>query len=331
MLRPFDPFFKNAHLATLAAYFWKRPDSERRWPVKSVQYQTEPDVQVLVLSQRPEGEPRGELVLVHGLEGSSNAAYMRSMAYAALEAGYATHRMNFRSCGGSESLALTNYHSGQTSDVLHVIKERKRASGLPIFLAGYSLGGNVSLKLAGELGESGSNLLTGVCAVSTPIDLASCAQALGRFENYIYRDRFLACLTDKIRRRSQQAPHLYNPEHLKNVRTMYDFDDYYTAPMFGFGTADNYYKTQSSNQYLERIRVPTLVITAKNDPLIPFHVYDHPAFEENPYLRLIATEHGGHLGFVARRQPRFWLDVVVMNWMEQIKASPNKSAAGLVS
>ncbi len=106
------------------------------------------------------------------------------MAYAALEAGYATHRVNLRSCGGSESLALTNYHSGMTCDVLHILKERKRASGLPLFLAGFSLGGNLSLKLAGELGESGGELLAGVCAVSTPIDLASCAQAIGRMENY---------------------------------------------------------------------------------------------------------------------------------------------------
>lgn len=303
-------------------------------------------MKVLVLSQKPDGEPRGEIVLAHGLEGSSQAAYMRSMAYAALEAGYATHRMNFRSCGGSESLALSNYHSGLTCDVLHFLKHRKRMSGLPLFLAGYSLGGNVSLKLAGELGESGSDLLAGVCAVSTPIDLASCAQALGRFENYIYRDRFLACLKDKIRRRSAQAPHLYTAEHIKNVRTMYDFDDYYTAPWFGFGTADNYYKTQSSNQYLEKIRVPTLVITAKNDPLIPFHVYEHPAFRENPFLKLIATEYGGHLGYIARRSPkpgaRFWLDGVVLNWMDRVDTNlrecpresamdSNKSTAGLVS
>jgi uncharacterized protein len=317
-LQPFEPFFRNAHLSTLGAYYWRRPDSERRWPIESVKYQTEPEAQVLVHSQRPDGEPRGELVLVHGLEGSSNSGYMRSMAYAALEAGYATHRVNLRSCGGSESLALTNYHSGMTCDVLHILKERKRASGLPLFLAGFSLGGNLSLKLAGELGESGGELLAGVCAVSTPIDLASCAQALGRIENYLYHNRFLVCLRDKIRRRSKQAPHLYSAEHLKKVRTIYDFDDYYTAPAFGFGSADNYYRTQSSNQYLDKIRVPTLVITAQNDPLIPFHVYDHPAFSENKYLRLLAPEHGGHVGFVARREPRFWVDSVVLEWMQSV-------------
>jgi len=332
-LRPFQPFFRNPHLATFGAYFWRRPDSERRWPVQAVKYRTEPDVEVLVHSQWPTTkDPRGELVMVHGLEGSSAAGYTRSMAHAALEAGYATHRINLRSCGGSESLALSNYHSGQTSDVLHILRERKRASGLPLFLAGFSLGGNVSLKLAGELGEAGRELLAGVCAVSTPIDLALCAQAIGERQNFIYHWRFLACLTDKIRRRSRQAPHLYTTEHLKQVRTIYDFDDQYTARMFDFGSADNYYRTQSSNQFLEKIRVPTLVITAKDDPLIPFRMYDHPAFRENPHLQLVTTDHGGHIGFVARQRPRFWLDGVVLDWMEQLDttlrervASTNKS------
>lgn len=135
-MRPFEPFFKNSHLATLAGNFWSRPNSELKWPVQAVLYQTEPGVQVLVHTQHPIGDPRGELILVHGLEGSSQAGYARSMVYAALEAGYITHRFNLRSCGGTESLALSNYHSGQTSDVLHVLRERKRASGLPVFLAG---------------------------------------------------------------------------------------------------------------------------------------------------------------------------------------------------
>jgi predicted alpha/beta-fold hydrolase len=319
-LTPFNPLFRNPHLATIAGNFWKRPEISDRWPVEAVIYQTEPEVQVLVHTQRPSGEPRGELVLVHGLEGSSDAGYARSMSYAALSAGYVTHRVNLRSCGGTEALALTNYHSGQTSDVLHVIRERKRASGLPIYLTGFSLGGNVSLKLAGELGESGPELLAGVCAVSTPIDLASCATALGKRENFIYRDRFLTRLKEKIRTRHSQAPKIYTLEHLPKVRTIYDFDDYYTARLFGFGTAAEYYRTQSSNQFLEKIRVPTMVVTAKDDPLVPFEVYHHPAFASNPHLRLVAVEHGGHIGFISRTRPRFWLDGLVIDWLTEISA-----------
>ncbi len=328
MTQPFDPFFKNPHLSTMAGNFWSRPKSAGRWPVRRTTYRTELGVQVCADSQQPEGEPVGELVLVHGLEGSSEAGYARSMSYAALEAGYATHRVNLRSCGGTEALALSNYHSGQTSDVLFILRERKRVAKCPIFLAGFSLGGNVSLKLAGELGDAGQELLAGVCAVSTPIDLASCATALGKRENFVYAQRFLSRLKDKIRTRHRQAPEMYSIEELEKVRTIYDFDDYYTARLFGFGTADNYYRTQSSNQFLEKIRVPTLVITAKDDPLVPFSCYQHPAFKQNPYLRLIAVDHGGHLGFIARRRPRFWLDGVVLEWLEQIR---NKMPAGLVS
>jgi predicted alpha/beta-fold hydrolase len=322
-LIPFRPFFKNPHLATIAGNFWSRPKSHRRWPLHSTVFETEPNVKVLVHSQRPDGEARGEIIMVHGLEGSSNAGYARSLAYAALESGFAAHRMNLRSCGGTENLALSNYHSGQTSDVLHVLREIKRNATAPVYLCGFSLGGNVSLKLAGELGEAARELIAGLCAVSTPIDLAACATALGKRQNFIYDRRFLLALSGKIRRRARQAPDLYTIEHLKNIRTIYDFDDFYTARMFGFGTAANYYRTQSSNQFLERIRVPALAIVAKDDPLVPFEVYDHPAFRENPCLRLLAVEHGGHLGFIARGKPRFWLDAVIIDW---IKTLQNESA-----
>lgn len=308
--------FRNPHLATIAGNFWSRPKSELRWPVRAGRYCTEPDVEILVHSQFPDS-PRGEIVMVHGLEGSSDSGYARSMAHAALEAGYAAHRVNLRSCGGTESLALSNYHSGQTGDVLFFLRERRRESALPIFLAGYSLGGNVSLKLAGELGESARDLLAGVCAVSTPIDLASCAEALGKRENYLYAQRFLERLKEKIRVRNRQAPAIYTLDHLPKIRTIYDFDDYYTARLFGFGTAANYYRTQSSNQYLEKIRVPTLIVVAKDDPLVPFAVYDHPAFRQNPCLTLVAVEHGGHLGFLARHRPRFWLDSLLVDWIEK--------------
>jgi uncharacterized protein len=321
-MKPFHPFFKNPHLSTMAGNFWSRPNSARRWPVQPVVYETEPNVKILVHSQRPDALPRGEIVMVHGLEGSSNAGYARSLSYAALTAGYATHRVNLRSCGGTESLALSNYHSGQTGDVLHILREIRRTTTAPIYLCGFSLGGNVSLKLAGELGDEANKLLTAVCAVSTPIDLASCAEALGKRENFIYDWRFLLGLTRKIRRRARQAPDLYSVEHLEKIRTIADFDDFYTARMFNFGTAANYYRTQSSNQFLERIRIPTLVIVAKDDPLVPFEVYDHPAFRENPCLHLLAVDHGGHLGFVARSQPRFWLDGVILDWIDERERNP---------
>jgi hypothetical protein len=291
---------------------------DQRWPAEAALYRTEPEVQVLVHAQRPDGEAKGEIILVHGLEGSSASGYMQSMAYAALERGYATHRFNMRGCGGSESMAVTSYHAGQTSDLLYVLRERKRLSRVPLFLAGYSLGGNVVLKLAGELGAEARDLLAGVIAVSAPIELAAGVEALERRENHLYQARFVDRLKDRIRRKHLQAPEIYTLEHLPKIRTVVDFDNYYTAPLFGFGTAANYFRTQSSNQFLESIRTPTLMVHAKDDPLVPYRIYDHPALSQNPHLRLIAVDRGGHLGFLSRHPPRFWLDELTMDWVESL-------------
>ncbi len=315
-MRPFDPLFKNPHLSTIAGNFWSRPVSEPQWPSRAVVYETEPGVRVLVHVQQPAGAPRGHLVLVHGLEGSSDAGYARSMAHLALTRGWAAHRFNMRGCGGTDELSVTAYHAGQTSDLRTVLGRLREEGAGPIFLAGFSLGGNVVLKLAGELGEEARELIAGVCSVSAPIDLAACAEALREPRNFLYQRRFLDRLKERIRRRHQLAPEIYTLEHLPKIRTIIDFDDHYTARLFGFGTAANYFATQSSNQFLERIRVPALLVQAKDDPLIPFRVYEHPAFVTNPCLRLLAVEHGGHLGFLARKKPRFWLDEIVLDWME---------------
>ena len=315
----FQPLVRNPHLLTILGNFWPRKLDVQRFPVERRVIQTEPDVSVVVYSQRPSGEPRGQLVLVHGLEGSSDAGYKKSMTQHALEAGFAVHRFNMRSCGGTEELAKSNYHAGQTSDLLHVLRVLARESTAPLFAGGFSLGGNVVLKLAGELGERGPELLAGVVAVSTPIDLGRCVELLARPSNFVYERRFVTRLKERIRKRAQQHPELYDPSRLNEVRTVYQFDDWYTARYFGFGTADNYYGTQSSKNYLDAIRVPALVIQAKDDPMIPFEVYaSHPAFRTNPNLELIATEHGGHLGFLARGPERFWLDGVVLRWVGKI-------------
>ena len=318
LLLPFVPFFRNPHLATIAGNFWSRPGVDARWPPQLVHYDTEPGVQVLVVSHQPDSKPKGELVMVHGLEGSSDAGYERSMAAEALRRGFAVHRFNMRSCGGTDHLAPTAYHAGQTSDVLAFIRGRKQAGAGPIFLIGFSLGGNVVLKLAGESAQEASTLLAGVCGVSTPIDLAKCAHAIGLRQNFIYQRRFLIALKNRIRRRHLLAPDVYTLEHLPKVRSIVDFDDYYTSRLFGFGTAANYFRTQSCGQFLDRIQIPALLITAKDDPLVPFEIYSHPAFAANPNIRLITPEHGGHLGFLASRRPRFWLDGVVLDWMESL-------------
>lgn len=254
-------------------------------------------------------------MLLHGLEGSSNAGYFKSFAQDALLRGFGIHRSNMRTCGGTETLSETMYHSGLTSDTRFILEQIHRTRPGPLFLLGFSLGGNVALKLAGELGVN--NLLTGVCAVSTPIDLAACVRTLDRPSNRIYARRFLKRLKERIRLKTRLSPHLYSDEDLDAVTGIWEFDDRYTGPLFGFGNAENYYRTQSSRNFLDAIRTPSLVIHAKDDPLVPVSTYQHHAFAENPYLKLLLLEHGGHLGFLSREKPRFWLDGVVLDWMEQ--------------
>ena len=321
---PFVPFFRSAHLSTIASNFWKRPITIPLFPVTRRIYRTAPDVAVAVDEQTP-SDPIAHVLAIHGLEGSSNSGYLLSLSHELLHANIAIHRFNMRSCGGTEHLAKSNYHAGQTSDALAVLKEIRQTWDGPLFLVGFSLGGNVSLKLSGELGEEAIGFLDGVCSISNPLDLSACSDALEEPRNVIYENRFLKYLRARINRRHLQYPDLYDIKPLAKVRTIRQFDDAYTAKLFGFGTAANYFATQSSNQFLERIKIPTLLIQAKDDPLIPFRVYNHPAIKSNPKISLIATDHGGHVGFIARSQPRFWIDAHIRRWIEEVRNKSGRS------
>ena len=314
-MTPFDPLIRNAHLATIASNFWPRHRELEQFPERAVRYETEPGVAVLVHEQRPEGQCRGELVLVHGLEGSSAGGYMRSMAYTALRAGFAVHRVNIRGCGGTESWCRTLYHAGLTSDLHRILEEvGGRAEG-PILLMGYSLGGNVVLKLTAEGGPQRATV-----AVSTPLDLHACVRALGRPQCFLYQNRFINRMRERLRERARLYPEVFAPlaerAERERIRTVFDFDDRITAPFFGFGDAANYYATQSAVNYLGRVTTPVLLITAQDDPLVPFAIYGHPAIAANPRIELVAPRHGGHVSFLAKGKPRFWLDAAALGWLE---------------
>ncbi len=318
-MRPFRPYFRNPHLSTLAGNFWKRAIDEARFPTRAVLYETEPGTQVLIHENRPPGEALGEIFLHHGLEGSSASGYMISLAQCLLEAGFAVHRINMRSCGGSEALTPTLYHSGLTQDVRTILDRFRKEGRGPRFLIGFSLGGNVTLKFAGESGTSALDLVSGVCAVSTPIDLHACVRRLGAKENWIYERRFVRGLKARYRRRHLSHPDLFPLDGIESVHTVFDFDNTFTARAFQFGDAPNYYATQSALRFLHGIRVPTLMVQSKDDPMIPYDLFEGPEVRGNPNILLIPTDHGGHLGFIARDQPRFWLDPLLRDWILQVR------------
>ena len=312
---PFDPLFRNPHLQTIAGHYWRRPRELARFPAVRRLYRTEPGVQVMVVSQRPAGRAAGEIVMVHGLEGSADAGYMRSLSLAALRAGFAAHRFNMRTCGGTERLSNTLYHAGLTSDLLCVLRQFHAEGRRPAFLVGFSLGGNVVLKLAGEMGEGAWPLFRGVATVSTPLDLHACAVQIARPQNRIYHRRFVQRMRDRL-----CATGRYGTGNFAGLDSVVSIDDRITAPSFGFGNAVNYYRTQSAIRYLEEIRVPALLIQARDDTFVPFGVYESEALRSNAWIELMATRHGGHLGFIGRKPHRFWADRAIMEWVVEQSA-----------
>jgi predicted alpha/beta-fold hydrolase len=307
---PFHPFFRNPHAQTIAGHLWKRPAIDPRFPTEHRLFRTEPDVQVLVESNEPGGGRAGDVVLVHGLEGSGHSGYMLGLSVAALRAGFAAHRFNMRTCGGTERLCGTLYHAGLTSDLRTVLSRLRDEGRSPVFLVGFSLGGNVVLKLAGEMGASARNLFRGVCAVSTPLDLEACARHMAKPRNRFYEQRFARRMRARL-----CATGRYKERQFAGLRSIMAIDDRITAPSFGFSGASHYYRTQSAVGHLDAIRVPVLLLQSKDDTFIPFEVFDSPAVRSNPWIALVATDHGGHLGFIARKPRRFWAEETIMEWI----------------
>jgi uncharacterized protein len=294
---PFSPpsFLRNGHAMTIFAALY-----QRRFDLPSPQsrnFQTEPETTIQTLCHwQPQPRAHRTVILVHGLEGAADRHYMLGTAQKAWHAGCNVVRMNVRNCGGTEHLTPTLYHSGLTSDLRFVLMELIAKDQLPeICLIGFSMGGNHSLKLAGELGNEAPPQLKGVCAISPPIDLELCSRAIRETRNFIYDRRFLKSLKARMQIKHQHYPGIVDLQKLARARSLWDFDEIVTAPHFGFRDARDYYAQASSGPYLKKIRVPTLIIHAQDDPFIPFTPFAQlPPLE---FVRLLATQHGGHVGF----------------------------------
>jgi predicted alpha/beta-fold hydrolase len=240
------------------------------------------------------------LLLVHGLEGSSRSQYMLGNAARAWAAGWNIVRMNMRNCGGTEDLSPTLYHSGLSGDVAAVMRTFAAEKGLGAFaLVGYSMGGNLVLKSAGELGENPPDYLKAVVGVSPAMDLGVSADALHNLSNRVYEWKFLIGLRRRFRRKAELFPHIYSTLGLETIATLRQFDDQITARYSGFIGADDYYHRASSTRVAPQISVPTLVLHALDDPFIRMLPSTRAALLGNPRVRLIETAHGGHCAFLA--------------------------------
>jgi len=321
------PLFKNGHAQTIVACAWPRyltlPVSDA---VEDRLFEPEPNVRLLAHCHwQNERVMRPTLLLVHGLEGSSKSKYMLGTAEKAFRTGFNVVRLNLRNCGGTEHLTPTLYHSGMTGDLRAVVKELIKIDHLrSIFLIGFSMGGNMVLKLGGEDANALPREVSGFCAVSPSVDLSSCAEAVKFRSNWIYEQYFLRSLCRRLRIKHELYPELYDTSDLSLVHTIRDFDERYTAHHGGFKDADDYYKRASALPLIHRIARPTLIIHAQDDPFVPFEPLNNSAVVANPNISLLAPEHGGHVGFVADHvngEDRFWAENRIVEFCYLIKRS----------
>ncbi|MBI4400130.1 MAG: alpha/beta fold hydrolase [Nitrospirae bacterium] len=258
------------------------------------------------------------MILLHGLEGCSDSHYMLGIADKAWRAGLNVVRLNQRNCGGSEHLTPTLYHSGLSGDLAAVVTELWTRDGMEsLWVVGYSMGGNLALKMTGEVTDT-IPALRGIIAVCPNIDPAACVAALEQSTNWLYQRYFLKRLKERLRRKAGLFPGKFDLSRLAGIATLREFDEIYTAPDGGFRSAEDYYERVGARHVLADVRVPTLMITAQDDPFIPYPIFKTVALTANPWIRLISPTHGGHCGFFQR--PRldedcYWAENRLVEYM----------------
>ena len=278
---------------------------------------------------QPQGRGTATVVLVHGLEGSSSSQYVVGNADKLWRAGFNVVRMNMRNCGGTDALSPTLYHSGLSSDVLAVLQWCIRRGCEQVILAGYSMGGNLVLKAAGELGCDAPRQLAGIVAVSPPVDLRQSADALHHSLNRIYERRFLRGLKARFLRKVRLFPAVLDPGVLVPVRSIRDFDEYAMSPYCGFQGADDYYACSGAARVIDRIAIPTLVLHALDDPFIRLTAATRTTLQANSCVQLVEPRHGGHCAFLEDSAPGYdgyWAERQLLRFVEtQVEAAATRA------
>lgn len=310
----FAPGFglKNGHIQTLFAHF-------RR--LNEIGYRREriatPDNDFLDLDWSETGNKR-IAILSHGLEGHSRRPYMLGMARALNRHGWDALAWNYRSCSGETNRKLRWYHSGETGDlqtvIRHVVNQKRHEK---LALIGFSLGGNITLKYLGEDPDGVHPLITGAVAFSVPCDLKSSAHKLARPSNWIYMKRFLLTLRGKVRAKMMLFPGEISDQGLNQIKNFVQFDDRYTAPIHGFKDAYDYFARCSSRQFFPNIRIPALLVNARNDPFLDEPSFPYPEAEASSSFFLETPEAGGHMGFSAPGV-EYWSETRAVSFLQNL-------------
>jgi predicted alpha/beta-fold hydrolase len=331
MTPPFTPrrWLSNGHLQTIVGNFLPRADKlpppEAVYVVVSPGSDTHIASQVLCHCHWQPAAVRAErltVLLLHGLEGSSDSQYVVGNANKLYAAGMNVIRMNMRNCGGTERLSPTLYHSGLSGDVRAVMNLFLTRERLERFaLVGYSMGGNLVLKLAGELGVEAPSQLRAVVGVSPAVDLGPSADLLHAPVNRLYERRFLKALRRRFRTKAMLFPRVFDPAKADALDSLRDFDDKITALYSGFQGADDYYYRAAAARVLDRIAVPTLILHACDDPFVVITEDSRAKIAANPAITLIEPAHGGHCAFLAPPDPSrnddgYWAETTLLAFLQ---------------
>ncbi len=330
-LTPFVPRrgLSNGHLQTILGNFWPRPPFKLASLREAVEVDAADGSRVLCHCHWQPETRRADcltVVLVHGLEGSSDSQYIQGIAARAWEAGFNVVRMNMRNCNDTDELSPTLYHSGFSGDVGAVVLHFARRFALQqVALVGYSMGGNLVLKLAGEWGDRPP--LRAVATVCAVIDLAPGSDALHEPVNRGYEWRFLRGLMRRYHRKAALFPDRYQTSGIGPVRSLREFDDKIVARYCGFRDADDYYYRMASARVVDRIAVPTLIIHAQDDPFIRILPETRARLLANPHIRFVETRHGGHCAFLSREAGNeiHWAEATLIRYLQSVTGGSDGS------
>ena len=306
----------GGHAQTIWAARWSRRGSAVPLGFARERWST-PDHDFIDVDLRASTPGARWLVVFHGLEGSSASHYIQAFAAVAHAAGLNFAAPHFRGCSGELNLAPRAYHSGDFEEVGWILERLRERAAAPLLAAGVSLGGNALLRWAEEAGDAAARTAAGVAAVSSPIDLAAGGHAIGRGLNrQFYTRMFLATMKPRALAKLQQHPGLFDRESLVAARDLYAFDNVFTAPLHGFKNTDDYWLRGSAKPHLHRIRIPALVLNARNDPFVPASSLPLQR-DVGRQVTLWQPEHGGHVGFPAGAPPGHVMTMpqAVTNWL----------------
>ena len=262
------------------------------------------------------------VVLLHGLEGSSNSQYIVGTTKALLDHKWDVAAINFRSCSGEMNRQLKMYHSGFTEDLHHFV-EQIQGEYDEICIAGFSLGGNVTMKYLGDQKYTISNKIIAIAGPAVPCDLEGGSVRITEGQNHLYEKRFLETLKSKLIHKNKLFPDHVDLSNLKRLKTLWDFDEYYTSTLHGFEDAKDYYKQCSSLPFLKNINIPALMINALDDSFLSESSFPYDIAKKNSNLFLITPKHGGHVGFTTFGSLYYWNEIQIVAFFEKYSELKN--------